>query len=224
MTHQREQRAGNAGAAMRRTLGSPIRVGVALLCTALALAGAIAPPAAAQSLNIDVGVDLPDWIRLFYWDTIPLAIDAGDLVSTYFGSPAINAGTRGLTMNMQGGAFTGDATIGNVVDDDLIADPGSDFEWFPIQYAWALQAVSQSGQTQVSIRVRNRNANAGGGARIRARDAMVGIGGAIARTISIQHSGYFLTWGDAYLQLDLSRASRAGTYNGIRVEITAENI
>ena len=58
-----------------------------------------------------------------------------------------------------------------------------------------------------------------------AEDAAIEAAGVLGRTIVVPHTGWDGGyWGVTHIQLDLSRATRAGGYTGIELEIVAENI
>jgi len=195
----------------------------------LALVGsALAPvaPASAQTLLFDVGVNFPEYVILFYRDQINIQITTAALTSYLFGQSAIDAGTKTTAANFVGNRWIADAGIDAVVDDDLLNDP-DDPLWLGVPNGWAIESVSLSGDTQVSISVRKKDGKLAGpgGNRIRVTDAEVAGASSRGSTIVVPSTGAGgILWGEIFLQVDISRANRAGDYDGIVVQILAENI
>ena len=109
----------------------------------LALLGSAVAPASAQSFVYDVGVDLPEYVVLWYWDQITIDITAAELTRHFFGQAAVDAGTQSTLAGSVGGGLSLDAGIDNVVDDGPTNDP-DDRWWLSVPDAWALESVSAS--------------------------------------------------------------------------------
>jgi hypothetical protein len=202
----------------------PARAVLGLVCLAL-VGSAAAPlaPASAQTLDYDVGVDFPEFVVLYFWDQITVDISATELATYMFGGTQVNAGSASSFGTFTGGGIRTDAKIDDVVDDGLLVDP-DDPVWLGVANAWALRSVSSSGQTQVSIKVKKKDGKQGRD-KITAKTAHVSAASQVGKTIVVPSTGYsFIQWGNIYLELDLTKASTAGTYRGIEVEIKAENI
>jgi hypothetical protein len=80
----------------------------------------------AQSLVYDVGVDFPEFVVLWYWDRMDLALTATQVTDAFFGGNQSNHGSQPVFGSMSGGAVEVDAGMGDVVDDNnLVGDPPS---------------------------------------------------------------------------------------------------
>ena len=197
----------------------------AAVCLVL-VGGAIAPlaPASAQTYSFDVGVDMPDYVVLWYFDQVDFDLTTVALTDYITGKEPASAGTKTATANFSGGGLDVDANLGAELGNPLTGNPRL---WLTIPDAWAMRSVSASGDTRVSISIVERDATIAGPGnnRVRVQRARVAADGKEGSNIVLPSTGPTgQLWGEILLRVNINRARIAGTYSGIVVQITAENI
>ncbi len=197
----------------------------AAVCLLLAIATVVqVAPASAQTLVYDVGVDFPDYVVLWYWDQITFDLTTAELTNYIVGKEPANVGHQSATVGLAGSTLGVDADIRSATGNPLTGGPRL---WLTVPDAWAMRSVSASGDTQVSISIIERDATIAGPGnnRIRVQRARVAAAGREGTNIVVPSTGASgHIWGEILLRVNINRAKVSGTYSGIVVQLTAENI
>lgn len=183
----------------------------------------VAPTATAQATgNMNVSVDIPSLVILWYYGDVNVDISAADLagvlVSGASGNAAVNLGAA-----LDQPAFTPDLAINPTLD----GDPTS--VGLELRNTWAVLSIGRGGGggTEVSVTLTNDTLTGPVGntltlANVRAQSPSSGGAGS---TINFPPTGFTgRETGDVLVDLDLSQASVEGAYTGGQITITATNL
>lgn len=188
----------------------------ALLAALLLLAG----PAFAQQTSLSV--NLPEVVILHYYSSIELSVEASEL--------------RALLL--QGADETVDEGTATVLGlaPDLNIDPEGTVPVGPedprlvpliLENAFAVRSLSVGGQTRVtgSILTSRSNHPATNASRIIARRIRLDLGGPLRQAVTIGSPGLLdPTIGGIHLALDLRNTRLSGSYTGITIQLSVENL
>jgi hypothetical protein len=171
---------------------------------------------------MNVSVDIPSLVILWYYGDVNVDISAADLagvlVSGASGNAAVNLGAA-----LDQPAFTPDLAINPTLD----GDPTS--VGLELRNTWAVLSIGRGGGggTEVSVTLTNDTLTGPVGntltlANVRAQSPSSGGAGS---TINFPPTGFTgRETGDVLVDLDLSQASVEGAYTGGQITITATNL
>jgi hypothetical protein len=196
-----------------------------LVVVCLLLVGSAVAPAVGQTLTYDVGIDVPEFVVLHYWDQIDFEIDETEFGELFIaGGPSISAGSNSVFASFNGTELAASAGIDQAVGGTPVSNQSGRVTLRAIN-GFAVRSITRRGRVSVEARLRQKNATGPtAGSAIRARKVKLSAPGVAAkRKIQIRSNGT-IVWGDIHLEVDLSDATVAGDYDGIRIEIKAESL
>jgi hypothetical protein len=191
----------------------------------LALIGSAVLPAAGQTLTYDVGIDVPEFVVLHYWDQIDFEISETEFGQLFIaGYPNVSHGSSLVLASLDGSGLSASAGIEQVVDNVPVWNQRGAVTLQALN-GFAVRSVTRRGQVSVEVSLTQKDATGPvAGSLIRAKKVELSAPGtAPKRKIRISSNGN-IVWGDIHLQVDLQDATVAGDYDGIRIEIKAESL
>lgn len=196
----------------------------AIVAMATVLTLMASPAARAQSGATDFDLNLPNLVVLHYFSQVDLTVTTNLLRNALYrnaGYPNVNQGTRA------GSGLNPDLGIDAVYDSKLGPQTAGSIN-LRLRNVFAVRGIGGPGR---SLQVRVQLASDTGthitdpGSTVAVGNPRVTISGRTGASVTIAPPGLTTpATGEYRLVLDLSGAKRAGTYSGIRLTLTVDNL
>jgi hypothetical protein len=192
------------------------KTAVAMLAAAwLAAAWLFAATSAEAQASVQLDVTLEGMTVLHYYNDLDVTIDSAALSQALgFGGQAVDEGTaKAVTVSSLSGSGGGGLTldVGAATDDPPVVD-------LTIRNVWALRSITAGGVNTVTTAITDPTLShsvEGSGTDIVLANARVSDGRSTGSSIPFKSPGLVAPrYGDVILELDISKATHSGTYQG----------
>ena len=187
---------------------------ITLLIVAIIFIATTAPrtfAATSASGTTNIGVNLPQFITLFYYSGITI-----DYASPTNIENLVSKGNNSFDASLDGGDASGTGSLANIAPSAILGETKT-----TLPNVWAVKGLSYKGTAKVTI-ILGQKELALGTSKVRIDD--ITIQGTKTREVTVPLSMKTVTPGGIVLNMNFSETTRSGLHTGGSITIKAETI